>query len=100
MCLYEVSVRCCFVNLINECDGGDKGWLSHYAPDASQAGFLTCAKPHSDSVEWSCSSIVNEGIRAILNLFIFFLQEDFTHPKSTQSTKTWKVQKAQKAQKA
>lgn len=32
-------------------DGGDKGWLSHYAPDASQAGFLTCAKPHSDSVE-------------------------------------------------
>ena len=27
------------------------------------------------------SSIVNEGIRAILNLFIFFLQEDFTRTK-------------------
>ena len=34
------------------------------------------------------SSIVNEGIRAILNLFIyFFLQEDFTRTKSTKSTK-------------
>ena len=30
------------------------------------------------------SSIVNEGIKAILNLFIFFLQEDFTHTKSTK----------------
>ena len=30
------------------------------------------------------SSIVNEGIRAILNLFIIFLREDFTHTKSTK----------------
>ena len=31
------------------------------------------------------SSIVDEGIRAILNLFIiFFLQEDFTRTKSTK----------------
>ena len=30
------------------------------------------------------SSIVNEGIRAFLNLFIIFLQEDFTRRKSTK----------------
>ena len=30
------------------------------------------------------SSIVHEGIRAILNLFLFFLQEDFTCTKSTK----------------
>ena len=31
------------------------------------------------------SSVVNEAIRAILDLFIiFFLQEDFTHTKSTK----------------
>ena len=30
------------------------------------------------------SSIVNEGIRALLNLFIFLLQEDFTWTKSTK----------------
>ena len=36
------------------------------------------------------SSIVNDGIRVILNLFIylfFFLQEGFTRTKSTKSTK-------------
>ena len=30
------------------------------------------------------SSIVNKGNRAILNLFFFFLQEDFTRTKSTK----------------
>ena len=30
------------------------------------------------------SSIVNEDIRAVLNIFIFFLQEDFTRTKSTK----------------
>ena len=32
------------------------------------------------------SSIVNEGIRALLSLFTFFLQDDFTCTKSTKST--------------
>ena len=41
------------------------------------------------------SSIVNESIRAILNLFIFFLQEDFTH---TNSTKTHTSEQKQKKQ--
>ena len=36
------------------------------------------------------SSIVNEGIRALLNLFTFFLQEDFTCTKSTKSIKSTK----------
>ena len=31
------------------------------------------------------SSIINEGIRVILNLLIFFLQEDFTRTKSTKT---------------
>ena len=31
------------------------------------------------------SSIVNEGIRALLNLFIFYLQEDFTRTKCTKT---------------
>ena len=30
------------------------------------------------------SSMVNEGIKAILNLLLFFLQEDFTRTKSTK----------------
>ena len=44
------------------------------------------------------SSIVNEGIRAILNLFIyfFFLRDDFTRTKSTKSTKTYKKHKKPK----
>ena len=33
------------------------------------------------------SSTVNEGIRALLNLFIFSLQEDFSRTKSIKSTK-------------
>ena len=37
-------------------------------------------------VKWvQVSSNINEIIRVILNLFIFFLQEDFTHTKSTKS---------------
>ena len=43
--------------------------------------------------------IVNEGIRAILSLFIFFLQEDFTRTKSTKSTKTTKSIKSTKTYK-
>ena len=42
------------------------------------------------------SSIVNEGIRAILNFFTFFLQEDFTRTKSTKRTKTIKNTKITK----
>ena len=39
------------------------------------------------------SGIVNEGIRALLNLFIYlFLPKDFTHTKSTKSTKSTKRQ--------
>ena len=34
--------------------------------------------------KYAHSSNVNEVIRAILNPFIFFLQEDFTHIKSTK----------------
>ena len=44
-------------------------------------------------MEVHVSSIVNEVIRVILNLFIFFLQED-------SQTKHKNAQKAQKAQKA
>ena len=41
-------------------------------------------------------SIVNEGIGAILNLFIFFLREDFTRTKSVKSTKSIKRTKSTK----
>ena len=41
------------------------------------------------------SSIVNEGIRALLNLFILFLQENFTRTKSAKSTKSIKITKMQ-----
>ena len=46
------------------------------------------------------SSIVNEGIRAISDLFNFFLQEDFTRTKSTKSTKTTKSIKSLKSTKS
>ena len=46
------------------------------------------------------SSIVNEGIKTILNLFYFFLREDFTrtkkHTKSIKSVKNIKYVKATK----
>ena len=45
------------------------------------------------------SSIKNEGIRVILNLFIFFLQEDFARTKSTKSTKNTKSIKSSKSTK-
>ena len=48
------------------------------------------------------SSIVNEAIRAVLSLFIyffFFLQEDFTHTKSVKSTKSIKSVKSTKKHK-
>ena len=35
-------------------------------------------------IQANISSNINEVIRAILNLFFFFLQEDFTHTKSTK----------------
>ena len=38
-------------------------------------------------------NIVNEVIRAILNLFISFLQEDFTHTQSTKSIQANKNKK-------
>ena len=41
------------------------------------------------------SSIVNEAIRAILDHFIFFLQEDFTHTRSIKSVKSTKKHKTQ-----
>ena len=43
------------------------------------------------------SSIVDEGIKTILNLFTFFLQEDFTRTKSTKTTKSIKSLKTKKA---
>ena len=46
------------------------------------------------------SSIVNEGIRAILNLFIFFYKKISHAQKAQKAQKLQKVQKAQKAHKA
>ena len=42
------------------------------------------------------SSNINEVFGVILNLFSFFLQEDFTHTKSTKSTKSVKSVKSVK----
>ena len=55
---------------------------------------ITCGRLRG---EGDVSSIVNEGIRAILNLFIylFILQEDISHKKKAQNaykrTKTKKT---------
>ena len=44
------------------------------------------------------SSNINEVIRTVLNVLVFFLQKDFAHTKSTKSAKRHKdtLAKAQK----
>ena len=50
---------------------------------------------HKQAEGSTLSSIVNEGIRALLNLFIyFFLQEDFTRTKSTKGVQANKNKKS------
>ena len=49
----------------------------------------------SNNSKVTVSSIVNEGITAILNLFIFFVREDFTRTKKHKKHTSEQKQKRQ-----
>ena len=59
----------------------------------SDSGYYSRFK-NNKNMNWEKnSSNINEVIRTILKLFMFFLQEDFTRTKSTKSTQANKNKK-------
>ena len=71
-------------------------FISYFFKTVVQKYFSKLCKSHKKSTVIEFSNNINEVIRAILNLFIFFLQEDITHTKSTKSIKIVKSTKTVK----